>query len=71
MGSAGYDLFALGDIALPGYSEYTPIRTGIGIRVPQNIMALIAPRSGNTKHHGIDVGAGIVDPDYGGKYSYY
>lgn len=40
--------------------------TDISIAIPKNVYGRIAPRSGIALHHGIDVGAGVIDSDYRG-----
>ena len=43
------------------------IRIGIRIATPPNTYARIAPRSGLTLKHCLDIGAGVVDGDYRGE----
>ena len=62
--SAGLDLFADGYFTIePGSRK--KIGTGIAMQIPQKYMGHICPRSGLALNHGIDIGAGIVDNDYG------
>lgn len=42
------------------------MRTDIAVKVPDGCYARIAPRSGLALSHSVDVGAGVVDPDYRG-----
>lgn len=42
------------------------IRTDLAVELPAGCYARIAPRSGLAYHSGLDVGAGVVDPDYTG-----
>lgn len=64
--AAGYDLFALeGTVILPGKRAVIP--TGVAIELPEGVYGRIAPRSGLAVKNGIQVGAGVVDPDYTGE----
>lgn len=65
LGSAGYDL------ASPRDAEIEPrgrilLQLDIAIEIPWNCYGRIAPRSGLAIRHGLDVGAGVVDPSYRG-----
>lgn len=62
-GSAGFDLYALNNICIPCQS-WKLVKTGIAIEIPNDCYARVAPRSGLTYKHGINVGAGVVDCDY-------
>lgn len=65
-GAAGYDLYATeGCVLLPGRRAVVP--TGISIKLPEGTYGHIAPRSGLAVKHGLQVGAGVVDPDYTGE----
>ncbi len=65
-GAVGYDLYSLhGCIILPGRRGVVP--TGISVELPSGCYGRIAPRSGLAVRHGIQVGAGVVDPDYTGE----
>ena len=65
-GSAGYDLYsAEGYVILPQHRVV--VSTGIQIALPDGVYGRIAPRSGLAVKHGLDVGAGVVDPDYTGE----
>jgi dUTP pyrophosphatase len=62
---------------LCAYHPYTPIllhpnqraliRTGLMVAFPCGYYARVAPRSGIAVNHGIDVLAGVIDPDYRGE----
>ena len=65
-GAAGYDLSANADGIVPPRGRVL-VSTGIAIRVPPDHYARVAPRSGLTVKHGIDVGAGVIDSDYTGE----
>jgi len=43
------------------------VNTGIAIVIPKNCYGRIAPRSSLAVKHGIQVGAGVIDPDYTGE----
>jgi len=65
-GSAGYDLTAICDDTIePGCRKLLPI--GISIKLPEGVYGRIAPRSGLSVKKGIQVGAGVIDPDYTGE----
>ena len=65
-GSAGYDLTATqNDVIEPGCRKLLPI--GVAIKLPWGVYGRIAPRSGLAVKKGIQVGAGVIDPDYTGE----
>ena len=66
-GSVGHDLYATKEVTLKPHESFTMIPTGIAIKMPPNTLGLIAPRSGLAAKHGVQVGAGIIDPDYEGE----
>jgi deoxyuridine 5'-triphosphate nucleotidohydrolase len=71
--SAGYDLYASETMTIPS-SIVLPdggveigraaVPTGLALAIPQGLYGRVAPRSGLALRSGIDVGAGVVDPDY-------
>ncbi|CDI97414.1 dUTP pyrophosphatase [Echinococcus multilocularis] len=63
--AAGYDLYSSVDCVVK-VGGRTLINTDIQIALPPGCYGRIAPRSGLTLKHGIDVGAGVVDQDYRG-----
>ena len=64
--AAGYDLSSADEyIIFPGCRKL--ISTGLKVKLPPNCYGRIAPRSGLALNHGIDIGAGVVDPDYTGE----
>ena len=65
-GAIGYDLRATTVIDIPA-GERVCVPTGIAIELPENTYGRIAPRSGLTVKKSIDIGAGVVDPDYRGE----
>lgn len=65
-GAAGYDLYSTdGFIIMPGHRVV--VTTGVAVELPSGTYGRIAPRSGLAVKHGIDVLAGVVDPDYTGE----
>jgi dUTP pyrophosphatase len=65
-GSIGYDLHSIMDyVILPGQRATIP--TGISVELPEGTYGRIAPRSGIAVKHGIQVLAGVIDPDYTGE----
>ena len=65
-GSVGYDLYSMEEIVVPPL-ERAFISTGVCASLPQGVYGRIAPRSGLTLKHGIQTGAGIIDPDFTGE----
>src|SRR5210317_1294826 len=64
--AVGYDLYSVEDCCVPHNSRHL-VGTGISIVLPVNVYGRVAPRSGLAVKHGIQVGAGVVDPDYTGE----
>lgn len=65
-GSAGFDIYsAEGYVLTPGHRVV--VSTGIQVKFPEGTYGRVAPRSGIAIRHGVDVGAGVVDPDYEGE----
>jgi len=65
-GAAGYDVYSTdGYVILPGHRVV--VSTGISVKFPPGTYGRIAPRSGLAVKHGLDVLAGVVDPDYTGE----
>lgn len=64
--AAGYDLYSAYSYEVPAGGRQK-VLTDLQVRVPMGgYYARIAPRSGLTMTHGIQVGAGVVDEDYTG-----
>ncbi|XP_026435990.1 deoxyuridine 5'-triphosphate nucleotidohydrolase-like [Papaver somniferum] len=63
--SAGYDLSSAAEVIVPCRGK-TLIPTDLSIAVPEGTYARIAPRSGLTWKHSVDVGAGVIDVNYRG-----
>lgn len=64
--SIGLDLHSSEDYTVfPG--QRLVVSTGLGVTLPNGTYGRIAPRSGIAVKHGIQVLAGVVDPDYTGE----
>ena len=63
--AAGYDLYSAYDSVIPSQGKVIA-KTDISIRVPDGTYGRVAPRSGLSAKHHIDVGAGVIDQDYTG-----
>ena len=65
-GAVGYDLMSTeGYVILPG--KRAVVATGISVQLPPGVYGRVAPRSGLAVKNGLQVGAGVVDPDYTGE----
>lgn len=64
-GSVGYDLFAYENVTIPEGCRAI-VRTGLCMAIPRGYYGRIAPRS-SMSLKGIDIGAGVIDPDYRGE----
>ena len=64
--AVGYDLYSVEDCCVPHNSRHL-VGTGVAIVLPVNVYGRVAPRSGLAVKHGIQVGAGVIDPDYTGE----
>ena len=64
--SVGWDIYSRVNITIEPF-EYETVMTGITATPPIGSYLRIAPRSGLASKKGIDVGAGVVDPDYTGE----
>lgn len=65
-GSVGYDMYSSVDTHVEP-RERALVSTGIAMTVPSGTYGRIAPRSGLAVKYGIQVGAGVIDPDYTGE----
>jgi len=66
-GSVGYDVRSTEDVNL-SKDKITMVPTGLALAtMPPNTYLRIAPRSGLAAKHGVQVLAGVVDPDYRGE----
>jgi dUTP pyrophosphatase len=65
-GAVGYDLYSIEECNVPPMHRAL-VGTGIATLLPVGVYGRVAPRSGLAVKHGIQVGAGVVDPDYTGE----
>ncbi|KAJ6874144.1 hypothetical protein NC651_032852 [Populus alba x Populus x berolinensis] len=63
--AAGYDLSSASETEVPARGKAL-IPTDLSIAIPEGTYDRIAPRSGLTSKHSIDVGASVIDADYRG-----
>jgi dUTP pyrophosphatase len=65
-GAAGLDLYSAdGYVVMPGHRVV--VSTGISVKLPLGTYGRVAPRSGLAVKHGLDILAGVIDPDYTGE----
>jgi len=64
-GAAGYDLSAAKDVLVPARGKAL-IPTDLAVAIPSSCYGRVAPRSGLTWKHSLDVGAGVIDYDFRG-----
>lgn len=67
-GAAGYDLCSAVNHAVPPHSR-SVIPTDLSFQFPPGCYGRLAPRSGLAAKFFIDVGAGVIDPDFRGNVS--
>ena len=65
-GAVGYDLYSTDEIVVSP-THRALVGTSVAIVLPPGVYGRVAPRSGLAVKHGIQVGAGVIDPDYTGK----
>jgi len=63
--AAGYDLTSATDILVPARGKAL-VKTDLSMIIPKGCYGRIAPRRGLAEKKHIDVGAGVIDPDYRG-----
>src|SRR5258707_1629675 len=63
--AAGLDLYSAENTIVPAKGKAL-IDLQLSMAVPSGCYGCIAPRSGLAVKHAIDVGAGVIDPDYHG-----
>ena len=66
--AAGYDLRSAYDSLVPKRGKQL-IKTDLTFVFPENCYGRLAPRSGLSWNHSIDVGAGVIDRDFTGNVS--
>jgi len=64
-GAVGYDLSSAYDVVIPAHGKGL-VQTDISVAIPEGTYGRVAPRSGLAWKKHIDVGAGVIDPDYRG-----
>ncbi|XP_028402273.1 deoxyuridine 5'-triphosphate nucleotidohydrolase-like [Dendronephthya gigantea] len=64
-GAAGYDLYSAYDMTVPAQGKAL-VKTDIAVALPDGWYGRVAPRSGLSWKHHLDVGAGVIDSDYRG-----
>ncbi|MDT7807429.1 MAG: dUTP pyrophosphatase [Acidobacteriota bacterium] len=64
--AAGLDLCAVEHVTIE-VGGRAAVRTGLAVEIPAGFYGRIAPRSGLAVRHGLDVLAGVIDPDYRGE----
>ena len=64
--AAGYDLSSIEEVTIPPHGKIM-IHTGLSVAIPIGSYGRVAPRSGLTWKHFIDVGAGVIDADFRGE----
>ena len=65
--AAGYDLAAAQSAVVPAHGKCL-VKTGLPLAMPSGCYGRVAPRSGLALKKFIDVGAGVIDSDYGGEF---
>lgn len=69
--AVGYDLYASEKTQVKfsdsGIQNWCLVKTGLAVAIPAGHYGRVAPRSGLAKNDGLDVLAGVVDPDYRGE----
>lgn len=66
--AAGYDLYASVPVTIaPGLRAI--VATDVAMEIPSGYYGRVAPRSGLSVHHNIDIAAGVIDSDYRGAIS--
>ena len=65
-GAAGYDIYAAAPVCIPPNCR-TKVKTHIAMAIPKGLYGRIAPRSGMSIKHKIDIAAGVIDGDYRGE----
>ena len=64
--AAGLDLYAIERLVIPARGR-AAVRTGLAVAIPHGFYGRVAPRSGLSIKHGLDVLAGVIDSDYRGE----
>src|SRR5918911_2984046 len=64
--AAGLDLYAIERLVIRARGR-AAVRTGLAVAIPHGFYGRVAPRSGLSIKHGLDVLAGVIDSDYRGE----
>lgn len=64
--ACGLDIYAIEDAVIE-IGKRRALRTGLVVEVPYGFYGRVAPRSGLALKQGIDILAGVIDPDYRGE----
>jgi dUTP diphosphatase len=64
--AAGLDICSIEDLEIEP-KQRSIARTGLAVAIPPGFYGRIAPRSGLAAKNGLDVLAGVIDPDYRGE----
>ena len=68
--AAGYDLYSARNLLIPAHGGQV-VSTDLQIEVPRGCYGRIASKSRLTLNHALEVGAGVIDPDYRGIVQVY
>jgi len=64
--SVGYDLYAAEDVSISNDGRCVKVPCNFAFTPPKGYFGMIKGRSGLTVNKHLDVGAGVIDPDYTG-----
>lgn len=64
--ACGLDIHSIEEITIES-GQRVAVRTGLAVAIPLGFYGRMAPRSGLALKKGIDVLAGVIDPDYRGE----
>lgn len=64
--SIGYEILADDEYIVNPFSRQV-VTTGLTIKIPDGFRGRILPRTGLAIKHGLDVFAGVLEPDYSGE----
>jgi len=65
-GAVGYDLYSIDTVVIPP-KHRALLSTGIAVVLPPGVYGRVAPRSSLALKYRIQVGSGVIDPDYTGE----
>ena len=64
--AVGLDVYSAEEVILRS-DQRVAVKTGLAVEIPSGCYGRIAPRSGLALRNGVDVLAGVIDPDYRGE----